>query len=146
MGGGFGTHPNTLLANRILRQLPPDELKSIEPWLSPIRLESNVVLLAPGGAIEQVYFPLSGMISLLSDRGTCDRVQRKHCVYQPLGGGSPGDGIPPGGGPRPMANASEMSLAGVVRKLSHSAIDTSAPLPSLSMPASSGLGTPSVRK
>jgi hypothetical protein len=55
-----------LVANRILRQLSPDELNSIEPWLSPIRLEPNVVLLAPGGEIEQVYFPLSGMVSLLS--------------------------------------------------------------------------------
>jgi CRP-like cAMP-binding protein len=55
-----------LLANRILRQLSSEELNSIEPWLRPIRLELNVVLLAAGGAIEQVYFPLSGMVSLLS--------------------------------------------------------------------------------
>jgi CRP-like cAMP-binding protein len=55
-----------LVANRILRHLSPDELNSIKPWLSPTRLEPNVVLLEPGGAIEQVYFPLSGMISLLS--------------------------------------------------------------------------------
>jgi CRP-like cAMP-binding protein len=55
-----------LVANRILRQLSSDDLKSIEPWLSPIRLEPNAVLLEPGGAIEQVYFPLSGMVSLLS--------------------------------------------------------------------------------
>lgn len=58
--------PRHIVENRILRQLPPDELKSIEPWFNPIRLEPNHVLLAPGSAIEQVYFPLSGMISLLS--------------------------------------------------------------------------------
>jgi CRP-like cAMP-binding protein len=58
--------PQHIVANRILRQLSPDELKSIEPWLTPIRLEPNAVLMRSGGAIEQVYFPLSGMISLLS--------------------------------------------------------------------------------
>jgi CRP-like cAMP-binding protein len=64
-----------IVANRILRQLSPDELQSIEPWLSPIRLEPNVVLLAPGGEIEQVYFPLSGMVSLLSIMSSGEAVE-----------------------------------------------------------------------
>ena len=64
--GGGHVQNKHILANRILRQLPLDELKSIEPGLSPIRLEPNVVLVRPGGALERVYFPLSGMISLLS--------------------------------------------------------------------------------
>ncbi len=55
-----------LVENRILRQLSADELKSIQPWLSPTRLEPNAVVHEQGAAIEQVYFPLSGMISLLS--------------------------------------------------------------------------------
>jgi hypothetical protein len=64
-----------LVANRILRHLSPDELNSIEPWLSPTRLEPNVVLLEPGGAIEQVYFPLSGMVSLLSVMQTGEAIE-----------------------------------------------------------------------
>jgi hypothetical protein len=50
-----------LVKNRILRQLSADELKSVQPWLTPVGLRSNAVLHEPGDAIEQVYFPLSGM-------------------------------------------------------------------------------------
>ena len=55
-----------IVKNRILRQLSADELKSIEPWLVPLQLRPNVVLHEPGDAIERIYFPLSGMISLLA--------------------------------------------------------------------------------
>jgi CRP-like cAMP-binding protein len=55
-----------IVKNRILGQLSADELNSVEPWLTPMELRSNVVLREPGDAIEQVYFPLSGMISLLA--------------------------------------------------------------------------------
>jgi CRP-like cAMP-binding protein len=55
-----------LVKNRILRQLSADELKSVQPWLTQVQLQSNTVLHEPGKTIEQVYFPLSGMISLLA--------------------------------------------------------------------------------
>jgi hypothetical protein len=55
-----------IVKNRILRQLSADELKSVQPWLSLMDLRSGVVLHEPGQPIERVYFPLSGMISLLS--------------------------------------------------------------------------------
>jgi hypothetical protein len=55
-----------LVKNRILRQLPADELKSVQPWLTPMQLRSNAVLQEQGDAIEHICFPLSGMISLLS--------------------------------------------------------------------------------
>src|SRR6266545_5336256 len=55
-----------VVKNRILRQLSGDELKSVQPWLTPLELRSNVVLHEPGDAMERVYFPLSGMISLLA--------------------------------------------------------------------------------
>jgi CRP-like cAMP-binding protein len=54
-----------IVKNRILRQLSSDELKSIQPWLTPVQLQPNVVLHEQGGAIDHIYFPLSGMISLL---------------------------------------------------------------------------------
>jgi CRP-like cAMP-binding protein len=49
-----------------LRQLSADKLKSVQPWLRPVQLQSNTVLHKPGKTIEQVYFPLSGLISLLA--------------------------------------------------------------------------------
>ena len=54
-----------IVKNRILRQLSADELKSIQPWFMPKQLQPNVVLHEQGAAIDHIYFPLSGMISLL---------------------------------------------------------------------------------
>ena len=64
--GGGHVQSQHIVKNRILGQLSADELKSVQPWLTPLELRSNVVLHEPGDAIEQVYFPLSGMISLLA--------------------------------------------------------------------------------
>ncbi|TMJ83526.1 MAG: Crp/Fnr family transcriptional regulator [Alphaproteobacteria bacterium] len=55
-----------IVKNRILRQLSADELKSVQPWLTLMALRSSVVLHAAGDPLEQVYFPVSGMISLLA--------------------------------------------------------------------------------
>jgi CRP-like cAMP-binding protein len=55
-----------LVKNRILRQLSADELKSVQPWLTAVKLQSNAVLHEVGAPIGQIYFPLSGMISLLA--------------------------------------------------------------------------------
>jgi CRP-like cAMP-binding protein len=55
-----------LVNNRILRQLSADELKSVQPWLTSMELRSSVVLHESGQPIERVYFPVSGMISLLA--------------------------------------------------------------------------------
>jgi CRP-like cAMP-binding protein len=66
-GDGDGhVQSNHIVHNRILRQLSADELKSVQPWLTPVQLRSSTVLHEPGKTIEQIYFPLSGMISLLS--------------------------------------------------------------------------------
>jgi CRP-like cAMP-binding protein len=55
-----------LIKNRILGQLSADELKSVQPWLILQELRSSVVLHESGDPIERVYFPVSGMISLLA--------------------------------------------------------------------------------
>jgi CRP-like cAMP-binding protein len=55
-----------IVKNRILRQLSADELKSVQPWLTLMALRSSVVLHEAGHPLEQVYFPVSGMISLLA--------------------------------------------------------------------------------
>jgi CRP-like cAMP-binding protein len=59
-------HSQHLVKNRILRQLSADELKSVQPWLTLMDLRSNAVLHQPGQPIERVYFPVSGMVSLLA--------------------------------------------------------------------------------
>src|SRR5437016_5686740 len=85
--GGGHVQSQHIVNNRILGQLSADELKSVQPWLTPLELRSNVVLHEPGDAMERVYFPLSGMISLLAvnarrskkyrfDRGPCRTASR----------------------------------------------------------------------
>src|SRR5262245_43645987 len=64
--GGGHVQAHHIVKTRILRQLPADDLKSVQPWLSLMDLRSGVVLHEPGEPIERVYFPLSGMISLLA--------------------------------------------------------------------------------
>ena len=54
-----------IVKNRILRQLSADEFKSLQPWLTPVQLQPNTVLLEQGGTIDHIYFPVSGMVSLL---------------------------------------------------------------------------------
>jgi CRP-like cAMP-binding protein len=53
-------------SNRILRQLPAGELQAIVTESTVIESTHGIVLHATGKPIEHVYFPLSGMISLLS--------------------------------------------------------------------------------
>jgi CRP-like cAMP-binding protein len=38
----------------------------VQPWLTMVELRSNTVLHHGGDTIEQIYFPLSGMVSLLA--------------------------------------------------------------------------------
>ena len=59
-------HSKDLVKNRVLRQLSAEELKSVQPWLTPMDLRSSLVLHESGQPIERIYFPLSGMISLLA--------------------------------------------------------------------------------
>ena len=64
-----------IVKNRILRQLSADELKSVQPWLTPVQLRSNAVLLEQGGTIDHIYFPLSGMVSLLAVMQTGEAIE-----------------------------------------------------------------------
>ena len=64
-----------IVKNRILRQLSADELRSVQPWLTPVQLRSNAVLLQQSGTIDQIYFPVSGMISLLAVMQTGEAIE-----------------------------------------------------------------------
>jgi CRP-like cAMP-binding protein len=53
-------HPNRLLAS-----LPPADFELFRPHLKPIDLVHEVVLFAAGDQLQRVYFPHSGVISLV---------------------------------------------------------------------------------
>jgi CRP-like cAMP-binding protein len=69
---------NTLRApptNRLLAALPKDEHRRLLPNLEPFPLEFGEVIYEPGDLIRHVYFPTSGIVSLLAaveDRATLE--------------------------------------------------------------------------
>jgi CRP-like cAMP-binding protein len=52
--------------NRLLAALDPGDLALLAPALRPVSMRPGAVLHEPDASVEQVYFPLSGAISLLS--------------------------------------------------------------------------------
>jgi CRP-like cAMP-binding protein len=54
------------LTNRILAALPKDEYRRLLPNLEPFPLVFGKVIYEPGDLIRYVYFPTSGIISLLA--------------------------------------------------------------------------------
>lgn len=52
--------------NEILRSLPPEVLDQLRPRLRFIKLAVGQVLYEPGDEVERVYFPESGLISLVT--------------------------------------------------------------------------------
>jgi CRP-like cAMP-binding protein len=67
--------PHKTLQNRILAQLPANELKAIEPQLTYVELKHDTVLQPAEHDIKQVYFPLTGMISLLAITQSGDAIE-----------------------------------------------------------------------
>ncbi|MEJ2379548.1 MAG: Crp/Fnr family transcriptional regulator, partial [Pseudolabrys sp.] len=61
--------------NRLLAALPPEMLVQMEDDLQQISLPRGMVLLEPGDAVNNIYFPQTGLISLLivtKDGGTVE--------------------------------------------------------------------------
>jgi CRP-like cAMP-binding protein len=50
--------------NRLLAAMPPNTLALLEPDLRQVSLEQGAILLEPDELIENIYFPLTGLISL----------------------------------------------------------------------------------
>jgi CRP-like cAMP-binding protein len=64
------------LQNRILAQLPAAELRAIQPRLMYVELKQDeTALQASDSKIKQIYFPLSGMVSLLSVTQTGEAIE-----------------------------------------------------------------------
>ena len=51
--------------NRILASLPQSTQEALKPHLKVLELKFGLVLFSSGGTVENVYFPHSGVISLV---------------------------------------------------------------------------------
>jgi CRP-like cAMP-binding protein len=65
-GNGNGRSASDLTRNRMLAVLPEADRERLARRLSPTFLEIKRVLFEPGKPIESVYFPLNGVISLVT--------------------------------------------------------------------------------
>jgi CRP-like cAMP-binding protein len=63
------------LGNRLLAVLPSESFALLEPDLRQVALAQNVLCFGPGDPVDQVYFPLTGMISLLVATGEGEMVE-----------------------------------------------------------------------
>jgi len=65
----------TSVENRLLNLLGDRDRAELRPHLKDFALVVGTVLHAPGGAIEHVYFPTSGMVSLLTLMKTGESIE-----------------------------------------------------------------------
>jgi len=62
-------HPRNLarpLDNKLLAALPRDQFDLLAPYMMAVDLKQGEVLVEPGDEFDHVYFPQSGMLSLLA--------------------------------------------------------------------------------
>jgi CRP-like cAMP-binding protein len=69
------SNPAPFGENRLLKQLSAADFSALEPSLKEFKLVQGTVLHQPGRAIDHVYFPISGMISLLTVMKTGDQIE-----------------------------------------------------------------------
>ena len=72
--------------NRLLRALPPDELKRIMPLLEPFALTPMQPLAELGHPIPHVYFPDTGIVSLLSRAASGALIENGTVGYEGMAG------------------------------------------------------------
>jgi CRP-like cAMP-binding protein len=65
----------TSTRNNLLRALPPDDAALVEQHLEPVQMERRFVLERPQVPIEHVYFPDSGIASMVAQAGRDRRVE-----------------------------------------------------------------------
>lgn len=61
--------------NRILDALPKEVLAAVKPHLQPVNLSFAEVIAETDHAITQVYFPFSGVVSLVVDMSVGDMIE-----------------------------------------------------------------------
>jgi CRP-like cAMP-binding protein len=61
--------------NRLLKRISADDLARLQPDIKKVAMTRDAVLHRAGAPIEQVYFPLSGMISVLAMMRTGEAIE-----------------------------------------------------------------------
>jgi len=61
--------------NRLLQRLGADDFSHLQPNLNQFSMVVGAVLHAPGSSIDYVYFPVSGMVSLLVVMRTGEQIE-----------------------------------------------------------------------
>jgi CRP-like cAMP-binding protein len=70
------------ITNLLLAALKPEDYSLLRPYFSQVPLAKNAVIQESGAPIEQVYFPLSGMISLLASFQTGGEIEIAAIGYE----------------------------------------------------------------
>src|SRR4051812_26705109 len=55
----------TTMSNRLLAAMPRETISFLEPEMREISLRQGSVIMEPGDMVEQIYFPHTGMVSLV---------------------------------------------------------------------------------
>ena len=70
-----GVSTQVAIGNRILAAFPREDFARLAPHLTTVRLERDEVVYIAGDQIHYVYFPISGLMSLLSTTETGSTVE-----------------------------------------------------------------------
>ena len=71
----LGVSKQMEIGNRILAALPPEQFARLIPHLSTVHLERDEVVYITGDQIRYAYFPINGLMSLLSTTETGSTVE-----------------------------------------------------------------------
>jgi CRP-like cAMP-binding protein len=74
--------------NALLRRLPAKDFSQLEPQLKKMKMEQGTVLHPAGEPIEHVYFPISGMVSMLNILRTGQAIEVAVIGREGVAGGS----------------------------------------------------------
>ena len=75
-------------ANHLLASLAPEKIAALLPHLKAVELPQETVLFETGDTIETVYFPLSGVVSVVVDLAAGDMIEAAMIGRNSLVGGS----------------------------------------------------------
>lgn len=71
----LGVSQHIAVGNRILAALPREDFARLAPHLTTVRLQRDEIVYLAGDQIRYVYFPISGLMSLLSTTETGSTVE-----------------------------------------------------------------------
>jgi CRP-like cAMP-binding protein len=84
------SEPKALGENRILSRLDADERSWLQPHLKHVTLPRGLVVHPPDVKISDVYFPLSGMVSILAVMKTGEQIETGIIGREGVAGGAIG--------------------------------------------------------